>query len=444
MDDDKERSIPRRQFVRSAVAIGGATALSACVDREGSLLGGDGTETAQRATATDQTVTAPRGDPATLPASQHEWSEYLVRDAAGNTILPEHQLVLGLSYEGSTPPTDEERGAVADAFDTLADAFQWGTGGDNGASFNRGLLGLIGYAPSYFEAVGDGEMPDALVTPESLLERVGEDPSKSDGFDAVVILTSDFGSVVIAAEEALFGRRDSVNGVAVEGSLDEAFSVAERRTGFAGNGVPAEKLDHDEINEQAPLSMGFKSGFRDSLPSEDGVKLREGPFAGGTTLAVGRLRLELDRWYDQDHEERVEEMFCPAHDSEEVGEVGSGLGADSGITEEDVDRIEDDAAEYNRIGHTQKVARARDEDFDPKILRRSEGFATDAPEHTGFNFTSVQRDLESFVEARKAMNVEEYDVDVPDENHGIVDYVNTVSRGTYVVPVRDDLALPVV
>jgi len=443
MDDDRERSIPRRQFVRSAVAIGGASALSACVDREGSLLGGDGTETARPETATDRTVTAPRGDPATLPASQHEWSNSLVRDAAGNTILPEHQLVLGLSYEGSAPPTDDERAAVADAFDTLAEAFQWGTGGDNGAAFNRGLLWLVGYAPSYFETVG-GEVPDALMAPETLLERVGEDPSKADGFDAVVVLTCDFGSVVLAAEEALFGRRESVNGVDVVGSLDGVFSVAERRTGFAGNGVPAEKLDHDEIHEQAPLSMGFKSGFRDSLPSEDGVKLREGPFAGGTTLAVSRLRLQLDRWYDQDHEERVEEMFCPAHDSEEVGEVGSGLGADSGITEEDVDRIDEDAAEHGRIGHSQKVARARDENFDPKILRRSEGFATDAPEHTGFNFTSVQRDLESFVEARAAMNVEEYDVDVPAENHGIVDYVNTVNRGTYVVPARDDLALPVV
>jgi len=443
MDRDRERSIPRRQFVRSAVAIGGASALSACVDREGSLLGDDGTGTSD-GTPTERGLNAPRGDPASLPPSQHEWSDYLVRDAAGNTILPEHQLVLGLSYEGSAPPTDAERAAVADAFGTLTRAFQWGTGGDNGASFNRGLLALVGYAPSYFETVGDGAVPDTLIQPETLLERVGEDPAKADGFDAVVVMSSDFGSVVLAAEEALLGRRESVNGVEVAGSLADVFSVAERRTGFAGNGVPASKLDHEEIPEQAPLSMGFKSGFTDSLPSEEGVKLREGPLAGGTTLAVSRLRLELDRWYDQDHEERVEEMFCPAHDSEEVGEVGSGLGADSGITEADVERIEADADEHGRIGHSQKVARARDEEFQPKILRRSEGFATDAPEHTGFNFTSVQRDLESFVEARAAMNVDEYDVDVPDENHGIVDYVNTVDRGTYVVPARDQLALPVV
>jgi len=441
MDGEKERSIPRRQFVRSAVAIGGAGALSACVGREEAQLGGERTETDTSATETERMVTAPEGNPSGLPASQHEWSASLVRDAPGNTILPEHQLVLGLSYEGSTPPTDDERAAVEAAFGTLTDAFQWGTGGDNGAAFNRGLLWLVGYAPSYFEAVGD--VPDALVTPETVLDAVGEDSARPDGFDAVVVMTSDFGSVVLAAEEALLGRRDSVNGVAVSGSLDGVFSLAERRTGFAGNGVPADRLDHDEIPEQAPLSMGFKSGFTDSLPSEDGVTLREGPFAGGTTLAVSRLRLELDRWYDQDHEERVKEMFCPAHDSDDVGEVGSGLGADSEIRAEDIERIESDAAEHNRVGHSQKVARARDDEFNAKILRRSEGFATDAPEHTGFNFTSIQRDFESFIEARKAMNVEEYDVDVPDENHGIVDYVNTVTRGTYLVPDREQMALPV-
>jgi deferrochelatase/peroxidase EfeB len=451
MDPDRERSIPRRQFVRSAVAIGGASALAACQERERALLGGGdpATATDERtgATATDERggtgdgLTYPQGDPEAVPAGQHEWSDYLIRDMSGNTVPPQQQLVLGLSYEGSAPPTDAEREQVDAAFRTLTRAFQWGTGGDGGATFNRGLLFLIGYAPSYFEQFGP--VPDDLVDPGTLLERVGEDPEKTDGFDATVVLTSDVGSVVLAAEEALLGRTESVNGVPVEGSLDGVFSVAERRTGFAGQGIPAEKLDHDEIPEQAPLSMGFKSGFTDSLPSEEAVKIREGPFAGGTTLALSRLRIELDRWYDQSEEDRVKEMFCPAHDVEEVGPVGTNLGDDSAITEEDVDRIPEHAETYGKVGHSAKVARARDDDFEPRILRRSEGFATDAPEHTGFNFTSVQRSLESFIEARVAMHPEEYDVDVPPENHGIDDYLNTVNRGAYVVPAHEDRALPV-
>jgi deferrochelatase/peroxidase EfeB len=375
-----------------------------------------------------------------VPEAQHEWSEYLVRDSSGNTVPPQHQLVLGLSYEGSAPPTEAERRQVADAFDTLDRAFQWGTGGDPEATFNRGLLTILGYAPRYFERFGS--VPDSLLAPETLLEEVGEDPEKTDGFDAVAVLTSDVGSVVLAAEQALWGETDRVNGVEVDGTLSGVFSEAERRTGFAGKGLPAEKLDQEEIPEEAPLSMGFKSGFTDSLPSEDGVKIREGPFSGGTTLALSRLRLELDRWYDNDDDERVSKMFCPAHDTEDVGPVGTNLGDDSGVTEEDVDKIPEHAEEYDTVGHTQKVARARNDDFEPQILRRSEGFATDAPEHTGFNFTSVQRSLEAFVEARTAMNADEYDVDVPRENHGIVDYVNTMNRGTYVVPPRESRALP--
>ena len=449
MESDRERGIPRRQFVRSAVAIGGSSALAACQARERPLLGAEETAT-DDGTATDEGAATddgsgsrmvPRGEPESLPAAIHKWSEYLVLDAHGNTVPPQQQLVLGLSYEGSTPPTEEERAQVDAAFETLERAFQWGTGGGTSATFNRGLLYLVGYAPNYFEQVG--EVPEDLVRPERVLDEVGEDPEKTDGFDAVVVLTSDVGSVVLEAEEALLGRAETVNGLEVEGSLDGVFSVSERRTGFAGKGIPAEKLDHDEIPESAPLSMGFKSGFTDSLPSEDKVKLGSGPFTGGTTLALSRLRLNLDAWYDHDHEERTERMFCPAHSSEEVGEDGSGLGSDSGITEADIDRIEEDAEEKGVIGHSQKVARARgDEDFAPKILRRSEGFATDAPEMTGFNFTSVQRSLDSFIEARKAMNVEEYDVDVPDEDHGIVNYVETVNRGTYIVPTRENRALP--
>lgn len=441
MDPNREREIPRRQFVRSAVAIGGAGALSACLEREGSMLGDEETDTPP-ATTTDASP-FPTGDPSSLPPAQHEWSGYLTVDMSGNTVPPQQQLVLGLSYEGSSQPTDAEREQVADAFATLERAFQWGTGGDSTVTFNRGLLFLIGYAPSYFEQVGS--VPDSLMRPETMLERVGEDPEKTDGFDAVVIMTSDVGSVVLAAEEALLGRADAVNGVEVTGSLEGVFSVAERRTGFAGRGIPAQKLDHEEIPESSSLTMGFKSNFSDGIPSEDAVKREDGPFAGGTTLALSRLRLHLDRWYDNPHEERAKKMFCPAHDVDEMGEDGSGLGAESGITREDAESVEEYAEEYGMVGHSQKVARARsDEEFAPKILRRSEGFATDAPEHTGFNFSSVQRSLASFVEARKAMNPGEYDTDIPDEDHGIVDYMETITRGTYVVPDRETRVLPVV
>jgi hypothetical protein len=52
--------------------------------------------------------------------------------------------------------------------------------------------------------------------------------------------------------------------------------------------------------------------------------------------------------------------------------------------------------------------------------------------------------MDAFVETRKAMNVDEYDVDVADDDHGIVDYLETRARGSYLVPPRDKRALPTI
>lgn len=430
MPPERSRDLGRREFVKAAVAIGGVSALAACTDRERTLL----------VEHTDSTE-YPRGDPDTVPDGQHRWSDYLVRDAHGNTVLPQHQLLLGLSYDGATPPNEAERAQVQAAFDTLDRAFRWGTGDRTGAALNNGLLYTLGYAPRYFERVG--ETPGPLNSPQAVLEAVGEPPDRASPHDALLVLTSDFGSVVLAAEAALFGETDTINDLPVETTLEGVFSRNSRRTGVVGKGLPAERLDHDGIPEDAPLSMGFKSGFRDNLPPEDRVTIQSGPFAGGATQAVSRLRIDLDRWYDQSHGDRTAEMFCPGHDPDEVGETGSRLGSDSGITEDDVDAIPAHAEQHGTLGHSQKLARARDDDFETVILRRSEGVATDAVEGTEFNFSSVQRTIEDFIDTRLTMNVDEYDVDVPAERHGIVDYLETVSRGSYLIPPRESLALPV-
>lgn len=433
MPAEDSRRLARRDFVKAAVAIGGPGALTACLERERPKL----------QTETDETDTPfPRGNPNEVPSGQHRWGEFLVRDAHGNTVPPQQLVVLGLEYEGATRPTPEERRQVETTLETLDRAFQWGTGGDAGAAFNRGLLFTLAYSPGYFETVG--EVPEALVPQSELLAAVGEDPNSADPYDAIVLLASDVGATVLAAESALLGEAETVNGLPVEATFEGVFSRAGRHTGFVGKGLPADRLDDERIPEEAPLSMGFKSGFRDNLPSEDSVTISDGPFSGGTTVASSTLTIDLDRWYDQSHEERVAEMFCPVHGTETVGETGSKLGGDSGITESDVESIPADAAEYGRLGHAQKTARARDEDFEPTILRRSEGIATDTVGAVGFQFNSVQAHVEDFVETRKAMNPEEYDLDVAPENHGIADFLETHRRGIYLAPNRADWALPVV
>lgn len=440
MGSGTDRGLSRRDFVAAAVAIGGSSALSACLDIEGST----DTDTAVRTTTGEPEMDFPSGsDPADLPAGQHVWNRYLVHDAHGNTNLPQHQLIFGLSYEGSTPPTADEREQVEAAMATLDRAFRWGTGGDPAVAVNEGLLSMLGYAPRYFERLGGADI-EGLMAPEAMLEAVGEDADKTDGFDAMLLLGSDIGAIVLAAEAALFGERERVNGEPVEATFEGVFSKAGRRAGVVGRGHPKEKLDREDIPDEAPLSMGFRSGFSDNQAPEDRVTLDSGPFAGGTTLAASRLRINLDRWYDHDADERVERMFSPHFDADDVSETGDRLGSESEVTEEHAESIEETGDRYHSVGHTAKVAAARDEDFNPTILRRTEGVATDDDFSAGtaFNFNSVQADIQRFVEVRKAMNPEEYDTDVDDPHHGIIDYLETVERGAYVVPPRANRALP--
>lgn len=431
MTTDDSRGLSRRAMVRAALAIGGTSALTACLEAERSPN-----------EDTPDPPEYPRGveDRSVLPDRQHAWDDYLVHGFHGTVTQSQHQLLLGLSYEGSVPPTDDERAQVEDALRLLERAFQWGSGRDTSGSINNGLLFLIGYSPQYLDRV-EMDVPQ-LQRPETILEELDEDPELAADFDAFLLLDSDYASILLAAEEALFGEKEQLNGVEVDARLNDVFEVTERRSGVLGKGQPAREIDNDDIPEDAPLSMGFRAGFDNSLPPEDTATLTDGPFAGGTTLAVARIRTQLDDWYEQPHDDRLKEMYCPAHDYDDVGDVGDALGDHSEITEENVENMGELADEHDIIGHVQKVASARSEEFETRILRRSEGVATDDVNGSTFNFTSIQTDTQAFLDVRKAMDIDEYDHDVPPGRHGIVDYLGTLSRSTFVVPPRADRSLP--
>jgi hypothetical protein len=230
---------------------------------------------------------------------------------------------------------------------------------------------------------------------------VGQDPAKADDYDAVIHLGSDYGGVVLGAEQALRGTADAVNGLETTGDLDGLFEVGERRTGFVGRGLPAKKFEVDAVPEKSPLSMGFKSTFRDSLPDEDKITIAEGPFAQGTTQQVSRLTVDVGEWYaDTDHSQRIDRMFAPGIDESEVGEVGDRLGATSGVTETIAEATLEDARGEGIVGHSQKTARARDADFEPIIKRRDFDTTQGDP---GLHFNSMQAEIAHFAETRNAM-----------------------------------------
>jgi len=418
----------RREFLKAAVATGGASALSACLDRDDE---GEGTAT--------EAVPGGVDDPATLPARQHGWNDLLPEDDHGNTVLPRHQVLLYLNVDESGAPSEQTRETVESALATLDRAYE---------RSNEGLIHSVGYSRSYFDRFDD-PLPEAVGLPDPRRLSSFEDP-ELDTQDALFHMGSDRADVVLEGEEALRGNADA-NGVEMETPLTDVMSVDDRRTGFIGDGMPAERQDvegvpeGEPVPEESPLFMGFKAGFACNQASEDRVTFAEGPFAGGTTKHVATIRQRLEDWYgEQDHQERVMEMFSPTHAEDDVVEsTGHELGDHSGVTPEMTDRIPNHAREFGRVGHAQKMARAnRGDDGNPLLLRRH--FESTDDDEASLHFPSLQRDVAQFERVRRAMNGADIDSPAVRQrvNNGILEYIFVKHRGNFLVPPRRHRAVP--
>ncbi|WP_276253964.1 DUF7405 family protein [Halomontanus rarus] len=415
--------LSRREYLRAVVAVGGASALGACLAEDGE---------------TEDAVPGGTDDPESLPPRQHAWNDALSTDDDGNVQLPEHHVLVALSLVDDGEPTDEARETVETSLRTLERAYEWS---------NEGLVFTIGYTPAYFERIGS-PTAETVDLPEPTALTVREDPEPDD-FDALLHLASDRAEVVLRAEEALFGEVEEVNGVAVETDLSAVFERLDdrRRTGFSGPGLPAEHTDTpgvpEEVPEDAPFFMGFRSGFRANQATEDRATIAEGPFAGGTTQHVSSMDLQLETWFKQDsHRQRVSKMFSPEHvDEDLVGDIGEKLSTSSGLTDERIEATEEDARTRGVVGHAQKAARAR-ENGNPLLLRRD--FDTVDGDRPGVHFLSLQREVEEFVRVREAMTGADLAGNGVGgvQNNGILQYIFVNRRGNYLLPPRPLRALP--
>jgi len=183
----------------------------------------------------------------------------------------------------------------------------------------------MAYGPAYFDRFDADLAGIDLPEPTSLTPF--DDP-ELDEYDALLQVASDYGHVTLSVEEALKGELEELNGIDVEGTFDGIFEVRDRRTGFIGRGLPADNQsgvhgipDGDPVPDDAPMFMGFKSGFRQNQASEDRVTIDEGPFAGGTTIHLSKIQLHLHQWYNQDSRgQRVSKMFSPNHNAADLVE----------------------------------------------------------------------------------------------------------------------------
>lgn len=440
---DTGGNIDRRTFVKSAVAIGGVPALAAVLNDQN-----------DRNNARESvSLPYPTGDPSNRPEMQHLWSPVVVRDVFGNPTPPVHQLVLLLDYVGDA--IEEDRDTVETAFRQLETAFKYDQ--------KEGLLMTVGYSPSYFKRHANGVPADVDITePESVSPH--NDP-ELDRQDTFLQLASDEASILLAAEEALKGTLESVNGVTIEASLDGVLEVDERRSVFAGPGLPKARIEDESISEhidqKAPLSMGYDSVFTGSIPGESNVIISEEPWSGGTVAMVSKLGLKLEDWYEnRTEQERVEEMFAPQFTPEDVGERGEGLGEGSArkpgedweYEEEHLTaRTNVDAREKGVAGHSQKLTRARDEDFEVTLVRRDGNITTGGG--GGLSFVGLVEGISDWFEMAEMM----YDTDLDealrerdgsadvDDHHprnGIASNVDVHSRGHFLVPPYAHRSLP--
>ena len=424
--DDVGAGPSRRSLLKAAVAAGGSSALAACLD------------------LADDTDPPPTGadDPARLPDRQHAWNDRIRTDDHGNALLPRHQTLLYLSFPDSGPPTASDRETVERVFRTLDRAYE---------RSHDGLVYSIAYSPRYFDRFS-ASLPESIDLPASRRLSPFESPT-FDEQDAVLHLASDRAEVVLAAEAALTGAEATVNSLPMEATLTDVLDVADRRTGFVGAGLPAERQadlegvpDSNPVPEDSPLFMGFIAGFRQNQATEDFVTLSTGPFAGGTTKHISNLRMRLDDWYgEQSYGDRVAELFSPVHATEGLVEgVGENLGDDNGVSSEIIDGISEHAREFARVGHAQKAARAnRDTEGRVRTLRRH--FESTDDNEASLHFPSLQRRITTFEEVREAMN----GTDLTDEpairqrvNNGILEYIFVKRRGNFLVPPRSLRALP--
>jgi Bacterial regulatory helix-turn-helix protein, lysR family len=169
---------------------------------------------------------------------------------------------------------------------------------------------------------------------------------------------------------------------------------------------------------------------------EDEITIPTGPLAGGTTMHVSRINLDLEGWYEQDRPRRTALMYAPTVTPGQAAQFSDDAPAD-------LERLPATARRYGIVGHAQAAARAR-LDGRPRINRRD--FVTFDDGVPGTHFVSLQRTLEDFDATRAVMNAADGSHHHPAvgrrANNGINAFMEVVSRSTFAVPPRARRAYP--
>ncbi len=334
--------------------------------------------------------------------TQHAWEASFRTDAQGRPLAPRFHRLLMLDVRGTPDPAGLEAALV-----DLERRYEHGP---------SGLLMCLGWGASWFERAG--RSPIGRPVPMAAWEN----PVLED-IDACLHLACDDEARIARVGEELFGA----------GPL-AGLALREVRTGFTGAGLPAARVGGPGAD--APLLLGFHSGLRGNQAGEREITIPDGPLAGGTTMHVSRIELDLDRWYAQDPERRAALMFSPATSVRDAAAFADDAPSDAG-------RLPALAARHGLVGHAQAAGRARLYGR-PRINRRD--FATIDGGRPGTHFVSLQRSLQDFNVTRAVMNAADaraHHEGIGARRHnGINAFMEVRSRATFAVPPRARRAFP--
>jgi hypothetical protein len=414
MSDSRTRApahVSRRGFLASAGVVAGAVVAG------GTVAGCDETRTTDASVITLPDVALPAAVSG-LPARQHAWQSTLATDAYGNATAPRFDRLLFFDVRGR--PTPRHARILEAALRTLEHRFRWGP---------DGLLFTAGWGHSYFTQLLDAPAP---IPAAKALSDV-ESPS-FDSYHLCLHLACDDERRLTAVEAELLRGTHSISA---------AFAWRETRTGFNGAGLPAARQhvmgipEGDPVPKTSPLYMGFKSNLKGNQATEDAVTIPSGAFAQGTTMAVSYMTLSLDSWYkDLDQPERIARMYSPQTTVADQAAI-------TNDAESNPDKLNQAINRYGVVGHSQSSARAR-RNGKAIILRRD--FDSTDGQQAGLHFVSLQRDIADFVRTRTAMNVNGAQLQNPSvtqtSNNGINEFIFVLKRGNYVLPAREQRALP--
>jgi hypothetical protein len=344
------------------------------------------------------------------PEAQHAWEDTYATDALGRPLPPRFHRLVMLDVTRTPAPADAV--GLEQALRRLEDRHCHGP---------DGLLMLLGWGPGYFARHAEIAAPVSRPLPMAR----GEHAALQD-IDACLHLASDDEDRLDDALALLWGD---------DRHPRHPLRVREIRTGLVGAGLPA-GVAGAPVPVDSPLLLGFHSGLRRNQASEAEITIPDGPLAGGTTMHVSRINLDLEGWYGVDQAGRTALMYAPTVTPGQAAQFADDAPAD-------FEHLPATARRYGVVGHAQAAARAR-LDGRPRINRRD--FVTFDDGIPGTHFVSLQRTLEDFNATRAVMNA----ADGPHHhsavglraNNGINAFMEVVSRATFAVPPRARRAYP--